>query len=147
MHPHCSKYSLTKVDYNIFKTEGKLNDPDLFPKAHVYLDNIRNLTFKGNTFTNVNEWDGRDYVNNRGIGIDARQSYFIVTPVSITSSFPISSTHKNNFIGLYYGVRVSGQRTYAPKIQHNQFTNNYRGVKLTGTTGAGLFITLSTQQL
>ncbi|MDD3861047.1 MAG: right-handed parallel beta-helix repeat-containing protein, partial [Bacteroidales bacterium] len=38
--------------------------------------------------------------------------------------------------GSWGGVRVSGQRTYPPKIQHNQFTNNFRGVKLTGTTGA-----------
>ncbi|MDD3859820.1 MAG: NosD domain-containing protein, partial [Bacteroidales bacterium] len=136
MHPHCSQYSLTKVDYNIFKTDGKLNDPDLFPKAHVYLDYIRNLTFKGNTFTNLNEWDGRDYANVRGIGIDARQSYFVVTPVSPISASLVNSSYKNSFNGLYYGVRVSGQRTYPPKIQHNQFTNNFRGVKLTGTTGA-----------
>jgi len=39
---------------------------------------------------------------------------------------------------LYYGIIAKGQKTYAPRIYHNDFTNNFRGVYMQDVNGARL---------
>ena len=66
-------------------------------------------------------------------------SSFTITPITFLlnpSTSPLNS--KNYFKGLYYAVSAKGQKTYAPKIHHSDFENNFRGVYMRDINGARL---------
>ncbi|MDD3687379.1 MAG: hypothetical protein PHE56_11495, partial [Bacteroidales bacterium] len=141
MQPHCNNQSLSYINYNVFETNRMLNNESIFPKAHVKLEYSKNLRLKGNTFSNTIVGspllppDVNYTADKRGKGIEAVFSSFIVTPV-MQSTLPLTPFNRNYFHGLYYAIDAQGQSTYAPQINHCEFTNNYRAIHLKATNGA-----------
>ncbi len=127
---------------NEFITNRLLNDPSLFPKAHVYMERVSGITFRGNHFENTLEFspylpDDISFTADKlGKGIEARMSSFIVTPVYFFDNHAYPLNADNTFKGLYYGVDARGQKTYAPQVHHSTFVDNFRGVYMKGTSGA-----------
>jgi hypothetical protein len=130
---------------NHFITNNILNNPYLYPKAHVYMNYVNGLIFRNNHFENTLPphpaipHDVTYTAEKRGTGIDATMSSFTITPITFLlnpSTSPLNS--KNYFKGLYYAVSAKGQKTYAPKIHHSDFENNFRGVYMRDINGARL---------
>ncbi|MDD2636617.1 MAG: hypothetical protein PHW82_14080, partial [Bacteroidales bacterium] len=128
---------------NEFITNDILNNPNLYPKAHVYMNYVSGITFSNNHFENTILYmplmpsDVMYTTNKRGIGIEANFSSFTVTQPNHT--YPsLTPLWTNSFEGLYYGIIAKGQNTYAPRIYHNNFTNNFRGVYMRDVNGARL---------
>jgi hypothetical protein len=124
---------------NNFETTRPLKSNFRTPENHVYLYKVPELVFYGNTFKNSVDFNLPGYETyERGTGIYAFQSSFTVTPVGGIQNHPITPWATNTFEGLYYGINAKSDLTHSPIIQHNTFTNNYRGVHLIAITAPRL---------
>ncbi len=97
-----------------FITDAYLNDPAKLPVAFVDMEGISYIIFNSNTFKNTASYG----ILEKGTGIN-----------SFNSTYKVS--YNNHFEGLYYGIDASASNSlYTVTIAHNEFIDNFRGVKL-----------------
>jgi parallel beta-helix repeat protein len=98
-------------------------------------DNEMILRIKGNTFENTLPFTGN--IPERGTGIYSSSSNIEIlcgcdVSVGIGEECPEQNKVKNEFIGLRYGVNSSTSYIVETNISDNIFTNNYRGIIVSG---------------
>ena len=128
------KHTKTVIRGNKFLTlDGGLNNPNYYPKAHIYMDRVDGISIRSNTFRNEN-MDAD--ISKWGVGVESSLSGFNLSPRYLTITDPVPVEPRDTFENLYYGVKASGKGTTAPSIKHNVFTGNFRGVYVNNADGA-----------
>jgi len=133
-------HSQSSILKNDFITDKFLNNLSYCPMAHVYLYSVKGISFNGNNFKNTLPWTPyylgyTYYTDYRGYGIHSLLSSFTVTSMNTSLWLPMMPSYVNTFEGMYYGIYASGQKTTAPYIYYNTFTNNFRGAIVSSSTG------------
>lgn len=128
------KHTKTVIRGNKFLTlDGGLNNPNYYPQAHIYMNQVDGITIRSNTFRSEN-MDAD--ISKWGIGVESSLSGFTLSPRYLTITDPVPVEPRDTFENLYYGVKASGKGTTAPAIKHNVFTNNFRGVYINNADGS-----------
>ena len=128
------KHTKTVIRGNKFLTlDGGLNNPNYYPQAHIYMNQVDGISIRSNTFRNEN-MDAD--ISKWGIGVESSLSGFTLSPRYLTITDPVPVEPRDTFDNLYYGVKASGKGTTAPSIKHNVFTNNFRGVYINNADGS-----------
>lgn len=128
------KHTKTVIRGNKFLTlDGGLNNPNYYPHAHIYMNQVDGISIRSNTFRNEN-MDAD--ISKWGIGVESSLSGFTLSPRYLTITDPVPVEPRDTFENLYYGVKASGKGTTAPSIKHNVFTGNFRGVYVNNADGA-----------
>ncbi|MDL2262224.1 T9SS type A sorting domain-containing protein [Bacteroidales bacterium OttesenSCG-928-I21] len=95
-------------------------------RSHIHLQSVRGISIYNNQFKNIAHPTltlVEPYL--RGTGISANYSSFIAHGLTMYDS---ETGLGNNFEGLYYGIKASGNGTGTISIRYNTFTDNYRGI-------------------
>ena len=129
------KHTKTVIRGNKFLTlDGGLNNPNYYPQAHIYMNQVDGILIRSNTFRNENiDAD----ISKWGTGIYSYSSGYSVSPrVFNINNGEVPAEPKNTFENLFYGINAKDRGSTAPSIKHNVFTNNFRGVYINNADGS-----------
>ena len=123
-------HSLTTIRECSFKTTRLLNNPYVFPEAHISMTGVNGIKIDSCLFANemafstanIPEIGTPYYTDRRGIGISATNSYFYTDKTS-------------TFNGLYYAVHASGLNRYPVSITKSVMNNVFRGIYINDNNG------------
>ncbi len=138
-------YAMTQAVINntVFATDKIFENTNArFPKAHIYLKGVSGLVIYKNVFSNDVEWNPpmhigqarQYYLECRGIGIQGVNSSF--TARIMHTATDQTSGYGNTYRGLHYGVHASGGGSSVVDVRFSSFTDNFRGIYISGTTGS-----------
>lgn len=129
------KHTKTVIRGNKFLTlDGGLNNPNYYPQAHIYMNQVDGISIRSNTFRNEN-MDAD--ISKWGTGIYSYSSGYSVSPrVFNINNGEVPAEPKNTFENLFYGINAKDRGTTAPSIKHNVFTGNFRGVYVNNADGS-----------
>jgi len=125
-----------KTDQNYIWLSGSHPYP-LAGKAHVMLNNVNSILFRGNRFVDSIPTSGTPAISvnfERGSGILSMDATYAVDNCNCSYSSPPGGCcgTGNLFKGLYFGILASNSNSFAPiQVSGNTFTNNYADIDIT----------------
>jgi parallel beta-helix repeat protein len=143
INPYAYSMTQTVINNTAFATDRIFENTNArFPKAHIYLKGVSGLVIYSNVFSNDVEWNPpmyigqarRYYLECRGTGIQGVNSSFTARYIPVVTDQ--TGGYGNTYRGLHYGVYVSGGGSSVVDVRFSTFTDNFRGMYISGTTGS-----------
>ncbi|MDR2009046.1 MAG: hypothetical protein LBQ22_01010, partial [Bacteroidales bacterium] len=130
-----NSHSLSSVKNTDFITDKIFDNSANYPLAHIYLKEVSGVIIYRNRFKNTVSYNPGViyYVEYRGMGIRSLNSSFAARGL-LGKDQTIGDG--NTYEGLYYGIYSTGDGSSVVDIRFSTFTDNFRGIYLSGTNGS-----------